>query len=253
MLPRPPSPPPDGLVLSNPRVQRLRRLLTSRRARRDEQAFVIEGSTLLAEAIVAGWPMEAQYAAPGVATVDGPPVHRLATGVAERIADTQSPTGLFAVAAIPAGDDAVLRGSHFVVVADGVNDPGNLGTILRSAEAAGADAVVVTPGTVDAFNPKVVRSSAGALFHVPLVEAGLDEVAAAGLRLVGTSSHRGVDHVAYDWHGRVAIVAGTEARGLADEAPIDDWVQIEHRGRAESLNVAMAMTVICFEAARSRR
>lgn len=252
MPPRPPSP-PDGLVFSNPRVQRLRRLLTSRRARRDEQAFVVEGPTLLAEAIGAGWPIEAQFAAPGVATVDGPPVQRLAAGVAERIAETQSPTGLLSVAAMPAGDVAVLGGSHFVVVADGVNDPGNLGTILRSSEAAGVDAVVVTPGTVDAFNPKVVRSSAGALFHVPIVEAGLDEVAAAGLQLVGTSSHRGMDHTSFDWSGRVAVVAGTEAHGLIDETLIDDWVRIEHGGRAESLNVAMAVTVICFEAARYRR
>ena len=111
--------------------------------------------------------------------------------------------------------------------------------------------MVVTPGTVDRFNPKVVRASAGSLFHVPVVPAGLDDVRSAGLRLVGTSSHHGTAHTAADWSGRVAIVLGSEAAGLPDDAPVDSWVRIDHHGRAESLNVAMAATVLCFEAARA--
>ena len=146
-------------------------------------------------------------------------------------------------------------GPTFVVVADRLADPGNLGTILRSAEAAGVDAVVVTPGTVDAFNPKVVRASAGALFHVPVVDGDARRRArAAGLRLVGhVVAPRATPHTDADWSGRVAIVAGSEAHGLAADAAVDEWVRIEHRGRAESLNVAMAATVLCFEAARARR
>jgi TrmH family RNA methyltransferase len=183
----------------------------------------------------------------------GGAVHELARGVAERVADTETTSGLFAVLAIPTPDPAALGDAGLVVVADRVSDPGNLGTILRSAEAAGADAVVVTPGTVDAYNPKVVRASAGAVFHIPVVAAGLEDVRRAGLRLIGTSSHRGTPHSAADWTGRVAIVAGGEAGGLEDGAPVDEWVRIEHHGRAESLNVAMAVTVLCFEAARHRR
>jgi TrmH family RNA methyltransferase len=139
-----------------------------------------------------------------------------------------------------------------VVVADRVNDPGNLGTILRSSEAAGVDAVVLTPGSVDPYNPKVVRGSAGALFHVPVLAASLDEVRATGLTLVGTSSHQGDAHTDADWSGRIAIVLGSEAHGLPDDAPIDRWVRIEHQGRAESLNVAMAATILVFEANRAR-
>ena len=90
------------------------------------------------------------------------------------------------------------------------------------------------------------------MFHVAVVPATLDAVRAAGLRLVGTSSHRGVAHTEADWTGRIAIVAGNESAGLEPDAPIDEWVRIEHRGRAESLNVAMATTVLCFEAARHR-
>ncbi len=143
-----------------------------------------------------------------------------------------------------------------------VTDPGNLGTILRSAEAAGADLVVTTPGSVDPYNPKVVRSSAGAVFHVPVVTATIEEVAAAGLELFGTSSHRHpgrtvTSHTDADLSGRIAIVMGNEAAGLPDDwnddaGPIRSWVTIPHQGRSESLNVAMATTVLVFEAARQR-
>ena len=173
----------------------------------------------------------------------------------ERVATTERPQPNIAIVRARPGDTAVLdadRSCDLVVVADGLSDPGNLGTILRSAEAAGVDAVVLTPGSVDPLNPKAVRASAGALFHVPVVEATLDDVRAAGLTLVGTSSHQGVRHTEAEWTGRVALVLGNEAHGLADDADVDRWVRIEHQGRAESLNVAMAATVIVFEAARHR-
>jgi TrmH family RNA methyltransferase len=89
------------------------------------------------------------------------------------------------------------------------------------------------------------------VFHVPVVTASLGEVASAGLRLIGSSSHRGSSHTTADWSGRIAIVAGNEAAGLDTES-VDEWVCIEHCGRAESLNVAMATTVLCFEALRRR-
>ena len=145
-----------------------------------------------------------------------------------------------------------LERAGFVVAADRIADPGNLGTILRSAEAAGVDVVTVTPGTVDVYNPKGVRASAGALFHVPVIPAELASLRRTGLRLIGTSSRRGTPHTAADWSGRLAIVAGSEAHGLDNDAPVDQWVRIEHHGRAESLNVAMAATVLCFEAVRHR-
>jgi TrmH family RNA methyltransferase len=227
--------------------------LGRRGARREERAFVVEGSTLVAEAVAAGCVVEAQFVAPGVAPVAGAgEVHELGPGVAERVSDTDTPTGLFAVVAAPIADAGVLARAGFVVVADRLADPGNLGTILRSAEAAGVDAVVVTPGTVDVLSPKVVRASAGAVFHVPVVESDLAAVRRAGLRLVGTSSHAGTPHTRADWRGRVAIAAGGEAHGLDADAAVDEWVRIEHSGRAESLNVAMAVTLLCFEAARHR-
>lgn len=194
--------------------------------------------------------MEAEYLAPHGTPATTAPSYLLADGVLERVATTERPQPNLAVVAMP---EPVPLAGEFVVVADQLADPGNLGTILRSAEAAGADAVVLTPGSVDPFNPKVVRASAGALFHMPVVAATLADVAGAGFRMLGTSSHLGTPHTDTDWSGHVALVLGNEAHGLPDDAPVDAWVRIEHRGRAESLNVAMAATVLLFEAARTRR
>ena len=145
----------------------------------------------------------------------------------------------------------------WVLVADRVQDPGNLGTMIRSAAAAGAAALVVTPGTVDVFSPKVVRAAAGALFVLPCVEvSSLADVSKANLSLIGTSSHDQAGSVAYDefdFTGRVAVVMGNEAAGLDSSAPIDSWVTIPHVGPVESLNVAMATTVLSFEIARQRK
>ena len=87
---------------------------------------------------------------------------------------------------------------------------------------------------------------------MPIVEAGLADVTAAGLRTVASSSHRGQSHTSFDWRGRLAIVAGSESHGLPDDVAVDEWVRIEHAGRAESLNVAMAVAVLSFAAAGAR-
>jgi RNA methyltransferase, TrmH family len=224
-----------------------------RSSRHDERAFVVEGTVLVAEAVAAGWSLEAQFTAPDTAPVAAPgvPHYQLASGVIERVASTDTPQGVIAVVNMPAGEVA-LDSVDLVLVVDRLGDPGNLGTVLRSAEAAGLDAVVVTPGSVDRFNPKTVRASAGALFRVPTITADLADVHDAGFRVLGTSSHRGTSHRRVDWSGRVAVIVGNEAHGLPDDTPVDEWITIQHRGRAESLNVAMAATVLCFEAASQR-
>lgn len=213
---------------------------------------MVEGPVLVAEAEAAGWEIEAEFVAPDVEPVTSATVFGLADGVLERVAATEAPRGTLAVVRMPRSAPT-LADARFVLVLDRVADPGNLGTLLRSAEAAGVDAVALTPGSVDPYNPKVVRASAGALFHVPVVVAGLTEVATAGLRLIGTSSHRGAASDRADWTRPVAVVLGNEAHGLPDDALVDEWVTIEHRGRAESLNVAMAGTVVLFDAARAER
>ena len=144
--------------------------------------------------------------------------------------------------------------SEWIVVVDKISDPGNLGTILRSAEAAGASGIVLTSGTVDAFSPKVVRASAGALFNVPIYEgATIDQVADLGFALWGSSSHEMQNSSSFttaDLSGKVAIVLGNEAHGLSASTKVDGWLTIPHAGRGESLNVAMAATLLCFEVKR---
>lgn len=233
----------------------------------EERAFVVEGVKLLAEAMAAGVAVEGVYVTPDAppeilesADATGAPVHVLAHGVMERVADTVSPQPVMAV--VPAVDvelDA-LRHATFLVVCVGVRDPGNAGTVLRSAEAAGADGVVCCGGSVDVYNPKAVRASAGTLFHVPVVAGGdpvemLERIGGWGARRLGTAAHSGADYASVDLTGPVALVLGNEANGLPPDvsAHLDGRVTIPMAGRAESLNVGMAAAVLCFEVARQRR
>jgi RNA methyltransferase, TrmH family len=184
------------------------------------------------------------------------PIVSLAEGVVEKVASTVTPQPVLAVARSCDRPLASLTGSTFIVVGARLADPGNVGTILRIAEASGADAVVLTEGSVDPFNPKVVRASAGALFHVNLViGCRLAELSGLGdWLLVGTTAESGRSYTNTDWSRPVALVLGNEAHGLSpdERASCSEFVCIPHRGRAESLNVAMAAAVLCFEVARCR-
>jgi RNA methyltransferase, TrmH family len=222
-------------------------------AREDDGAFVVEGATLLAEAEAAGWTIEAAFVAPGATVeISGAPVHQLAPGVLERVATTEHPQPVMAVVRRRRWDLADLARGTFVIVLAGVSDPGNAGTILRSAEAAGADGAIATIGTVDLTNPKVVRASAGSLFRLPTVE-GVAPAALArlGLAVLGADAS-GAPYTTACFTDPVAIVLGNEAHGLPADLPLDGVVGIPHAGRAESLNVAMAATVLSFEVARQR-
>lgn len=238
----------EPIGFTNPQVQRLRRLSGRRSARRDEGAFVVEGAMLVAEAVRAGWDVEVQFVAPGGQPVDGPPVCELATGVLERVASTESPQPVLAIVRMKAA--AVVPPFPVALVGAGLADPGNLGTILRSAEAAGFDLVALTPGSVDPYSPKTVRASAGALFHVPVL---IDvDPRSLGVELIGTSSHQGTPYTEADLSGPLALVIGSEAHGVPSDVPIDRWVTIPHAGRSESLNAAMAATLLAFEVRRQR-
>lgn len=248
----------DPIGASNPRIQRLRRLLGRRSARRDEGAFVVEGPTLVRAALDAGVDVEEVF-------VDEDEPFELAgggrvrvtvvrAGVLAKVGSTETPQPVLAVARLQADALADVVGAAFVLVAAGVGDPGNLGTMLRSAEAAGAAALVTTAGSVDPWNPKCVRASAGALFHVRVVpDVAAAELRALGVPLVGTAATGGQVYTAPGaLAAPLALVLGSEAHGVPADVPIDRVVSIPHAGRAESLNVAMAATVLAFEAARQR-
>ena len=254
---------PSALGARHPEVDRLRRLLRRRSDRASERAFVVEGPKPVAEALAAGAPVEAIYLADGAmfdAAVGDVPVRVLQRGVLERVSDTVTPQPVLAIcAAIDVPLDAIAEAT-FVVVCVDVQDPGNAGTILRSAEASGAGAVVFTGASVDPFNPKAVRASAGSLFHVPVVSGGeavdvLEKLGRQGLRRLGTVARTGALLDQTDLKRRVALVLGNEAHGLSADvdACLDGHVTIPMVGRSESLNVGMAAAVLCFEVARQRR
>lgn len=236
-----------------------------RSLRSTDRAFVLEGAKVIGEALDAGVALEAVFAAPDAphallqrALDAGVRVHELQPGLIERVADTVTPQPVMAIAPwvdVPLDD---VRGADFVVVCVDVRDPGNAGTVLRSAEAAGASAVVFCDGSVDVFNPKTVRASAGSLFHVAVVNGGsvsdvLSTLGSWGVRRLGTVARDGAPYDEVDLTTPVAIVLGNEAHGLPDGLELDGGVTIPMAGSGESLNVGMAAAVICFEVARQRR
>ena len=186
-------------------------------------------------------------------------VVRLLPGVMERVADTVTPQPLLGVVDFVDRPLNELTGGAVVVLVD-VRDPGNVGAIIRSADAAGMDAVVLSEGCCDLYNPKTVRSSAGSLFHLPIVRgpsAGevIDALTNKGFDAVATVAREGEDYTRATLGSPVALVFGNEAHGLSDEvrARCARALTVPIAGGAESLNVAMAATAIVFELARRRR
>jgi RNA methyltransferase, TrmH family len=265
----------EALGPRHAKVRELRALARDPRSRADAAATLVEGPRVIAAALDRDAPLTDAYLGYGARHAFGPlvgrleaagvPVTDLKEGVLEKIGSTRTPQPVLAVASWPMSTVAdIVRavtarpGGLFVVTVD-VADPGNLGTIVRSAEAAGAAGVVVTGDGVDVRSPKVVRSSAGAVFGVPVFEMADAAAAVATLReygvtCLGAVATGGQTPDALELDGAVAFVVGNEARGL--NAPLlgalDGTVTIPMAGSAESLNVAMATTVLCFEAARQR-
>jgi RNA methyltransferase, TrmH family len=259
----------SGIGIRDTRVRRIRRLLHQRPARRAEAAFVVEGVNVVGTALEACADLEALYIAPEAdetcpdlvarAIQAGVLVHRLAPGVLERVAGTVTPQPVLAVARRHPPALADLVGADLVVVGVDVRDPGNAGTLLRSAEAAGAQGVVFCRGSVDVTNPKTVRASAGALFHVPVVEGDdpqevLRVLGDLGLMRIGAMVRGGERPDRVDLTRPVALVFGNEAQGLPDSLAghLDGVVSIPMPGRADSLNLGMSASILLYETRRQR-
>ena len=225
----------------------LRRLVNRRRDRTAAGKFVIDGPRLLAEAVDAGIELVDVFVEQGtwLGVEVETPVWTVGDGVLAKVGSVVTPQGIVATARIP--ELAPLTNTDFVVELAGVADPGNAGTIVRSAVAAGAQAVVFSPKSVDPWNPKTVRASAGALFRVPL------SVAAPVGERVGADPNRGDPCDQVDLTGPLTLVVGNESHGLDQATAADRWVSIPMAAQVESLNVASAAAILCFEIARQRR
>jgi TrmH family RNA methyltransferase len=183
----------------------------------------------------------------------------LAGGVLEKIADATTPQPLLAAVRFQIAQLAAIASEGLILVLHDVRDPGNAGTIIRSSDAAGVTGVIFTGQSVDPFNPKTLRATAGSIFHVPVVVSTLDETlqhfVARGARTFATLVRGGVDHRAVDFSKPSVVVIGNEADGLDDAAvgACQGAVSIAMTGRNESLNAGVAAALIVFEALWQRQ
>ena len=247
---------------ANPIVKQVKKL-SVRSGRKKIGAFLLEGQRLVADAISAGAPIEYLVICDG-AQLELPVCDVPRYVVSKKIfADLQATVhsqGVLAVAALPqdrilaVGD---LTEKQALLYLDNVTDPGNMGTILRTADAAGVDAVVLSKGCVDVYNPKVVRATMASLFHVPLffdddADSALDIIKAAAFKLIGASLDGAISCFSADFTGKTALIIGNEANGIRQSIldRCDLQVKIPMIGGAESLNAAVACGVLCYERLR---
>lgn len=252
--------------LQNPQIKSVT-ALQKKKYREEAGRFVIEGVRFVEEALQAGAAIEqvyytakAQTQARGAALLEqaadqGVALQEVADPVMDKLSDTETPQGILAVLAMPlAQADIKLQGLGLLI--DGVQDPGNLGTILRTAHAAGVKQVWLTPGTVDVYNPKTLRSTMGSIFHLQIKvidEAQLLKLAQeSGWQVVVADVSGQQPYYQVDLLQPTVLVVGSEARGpsalLVEQST--HVVSIPMPGQAESLNVGIATGILLFEAVR---
>ncbi len=232
--------------------------------------IAIEGTRTLEEAIRSGLRLRAVFVSQGAEARARRLLPQLSSqvevlllpdNVFQSAVATETPQGVAALVKIKehALDEILDMPAPLIVAAAGVRDPGNLGTIIRSAEAFGAAGVLVGAETVSPYNPKVVRASAGSLFRLPVVAADLpntvERLNEGGLKLLATSSHKGTAIDAVDFTTGTVVVIGNEGSGVPKEVlrHVDGMIAIPHEGNVESLNAGVAASIVLYEAARQRR
>ena len=244
---------------NNPVVRRLREL----KARADADLALVEGPKLLGEAVSAGIGIVEVAAAPGMALPEmrGASVWALAPDIVASLSETETSQGVLAIVRRPSfEEDAFFRAPALVLVAVGVQNPGNLGGLLRTAEAAGASGAYLATGCADPFSWKALRGSMGSAFRLPQwrgleSEEALRRVHQRGLLTLAADAHGEAAYDQLDLRGPAALVVGAEGAGLPEALAraVAHRVRIPMHGAAESLNVGVAAGVLLFEAARQRR
>lgn len=249
----------------NPKIQMVKSLIGRRQVREDAQAFVVEGIRLAEEALLAGWVPSlvlhsGEVSERGQAVLAG--FLRLGCDVEETspkllalLADTETSQGLLVV--FSCRNLPLPEHPDFLLVADRVRDPGNLGSLLRTAAAAGVQGVLLGPGTTDAFSPKVVRAGMGAHFHLPILNmdwVDIQRICQPHTKMYLAEAGAGTRYWDVDLRQPVTLVVGGEAEGASREArrAADQLVSIPMPGKSESLNAAVAASILMFEVVRQR-
>jgi RNA methyltransferase, TrmH family len=254
--------------LVNAKVKYVQRLQSDRRFRQREGLFVVEGTRLLTELIQLQRPIaqlfyterwvdtavHAQILQQITDQTKIPPI-AVTDAVMAAMSDTETPAGVLAV--LPIEPLAAPAHPGLILLLDGINTPGNLGTMLRTAGAAGVDLVLLSPGTVDVYNPKVVRGGMGAHLRLPIYQQTWAEMATtvAHTHIYTAAVDAPTPYTAIDWQQPSTLIIGSEAHGASGEARelATTHITIPMHKATESLNAAMAAGIILFEAARQRR
>lgn len=248
----------------NPKIKRIRRLLADRRYRWRERAFVVEGTRWLAELVPPAPRPQLVLAAEHwldhedhrrlLATLDLP-VTVAADSVMAAASATETASGVLAV--LPMIELPLPQRPTLLLVLDRLSDPGNLGTMVRTAAAAGADGLLLSPGCVDPYNPKAVRATMGALLRLPILSLSWAEIArqTADLNVWLAAAGGSLAYTQVDWRQPAALVIGSEATGIGTGAEVLDGrqVSVPMAARSESLNAAAAAAILLFEARRQRQ
>jgi TrmH family RNA methyltransferase len=247
----------------NEKLKLVRNLLEKRSAREKEKLFVVEGPHLIEEAgdrvkyIVhsENLPLAKAYENKGTLR------YKVSRERFAELSDVENHQGIMAVVKkcdYQLGD--VLKGNKTLIVfCIGVQDPGNLGTIIRSADAFGASGVLLSKGTVDLYNPKVIRSTMGSLFHLPVItiedeEETIEHLKQKGVKIIATASEAINEVCCVNLKGPLAVLVGNEAAGLPVKTIklADEAVRIPMSGKAESLNAGMAASIVLYEIIRQK-
>ena len=240
--------------LQNEQIKQIKKLQKAKE-RRKQQQFILEGFHLVEEAVQSGWPLESVLFETGAKLPELPVglnCIEVSRKVLEHLSETETPQGILAVAGMK--ETALPEQVNFVLVCDSVQDPGNLGTMIRTADAAGFDAVICGTGTVDPYNDKTIRATQGSLFHIPVMNGDLAEalpkLKSQGIQIWAAALEGAVDYDKAANSGKLAIIVGNEGAGISDEvlSLADTIVKIPIYGRAESLNVSVAAGILMYEA-----
>ncbi len=248
------------LSASNDKIKHIKKL-SKKREREKSGEFIIEGKRSVTDAVANGAFISYIIFCDGEEPLFDESVPQFSTDkkTYADITDTESPQDMLAVAKIDScSEEDILSGSFdLLVLCDRVQDPGNVGTIIRTADAAGSSAVVLSPGCADLYNPKVIRSTMSSVFNIPIVKDGdlsslIPQLKKKGYRVFcGALREDAVSLFDSDFHGKCAVVIGNEGSGASEEViSLCEAVKIPMRGKAESLNASVSAGILMYEVLR---
>ncbi|MDO4188831.1 MAG: RNA methyltransferase [Lachnospiraceae bacterium] len=250
--------------ISNQRIKNVINLISSSKARRDQGKYIVEGQKMFLEApsryVEEVYVSESYEKSPeGKKVLIGKTYEIVSDTVFKKMSDTVTPQGVMCVLdkAKYSFDDLINKKSLRILVLEGVQDPGNLGTMLRTSEAAGFNFILADKNTVDVYNPKVIRSTMGSIFRIPVIYTNnlledIDKLKSAGVKCYAAHLKGDKNYSDVEYPEKAAVFIGNEGKGLSDEISekADTLVKIPMAGKVESLNAAIAAALMMFETNR---